>query len=104
MFYPIIIRQSRYSGIYEGGKWHAIASADEKHNEFDKAMKEYDDYLYGDDCDAIDFWMSEFADQNIGTGDTPNEALFDLIKKITSGVSLGETIAMAIPTFPYLEN
>lgn len=101
-FYPIVIRQSRYSGVYEGGKWHAIASIDEKPNQFEKEMREYDEYLHGDDCDAVDFWMSEFVNQNIGIGDTPNDALYDLIRKLGSGSNIGETIAMAIPTFPYL--
>ena len=40
--------------------------------------------------------------QNIGIGDTPNDALYDLIRKLGSGSNIGETIAMAIPTFPYL--
>lgn len=73
--YPVVVRQSRYSGIYEGGLWFAIPN----HEEMGLA-EQYVDYLYGDDCDAVDFWDSELA-KTFGVGNTPNEAVADLIKK-----------------------
>ena len=78
-FYHIVIRQSRYSGVYEGGKWHAIANA-RGGESFDIT---YFDYLYGDDDEAIDFWQSNIA-KSIGVGDTPNSALEDLYLRINS--------------------
>lgn len=77
--YPIVIRQSRYSGVYEGGKWHAIANA----TGGESFNIDYFDYLYGDDDEAIDFWQSDIA-KSIGVGDTPDLALKDLYSKINS--------------------
>lgn len=81
--YPVIIVESRYGGTYETGKWHAIPQF-----WFDKTKTEMSDdewgyycYLYGDDCDAIDFWQSDFAIGKIGVGMTPDEALKDLYQK-----------------------
>ena len=73
--YPVVVRQSRYSGIYEGGIWFAMPS----HEELD-LTEQYIDYLYGDDCDAVDFWDSDIA-QTFGVGSTPDEAVLDLITK-----------------------
>ena len=73
--YPIVIRQSRYSGVYEGGAWIATAST--------PAIPEpmFFDYLTGDDEDAIDLFLSHGADL-IGRGDTPNDALHDLERRL----------------------
>ena len=69
--YPIMVIQSRYGGIYEGGAWFAVAGT---HNLSTDIM----DYLEGDDCDAIDFWAKEH-DFPIATGQTPNEAVSNLV-------------------------
>lgn len=81
--YPIVIQQSRYGGIYEGGAWHAMANCEitEQWN------KEYLEYCYGGDEDAVIFWDSPSA-RLIGVGDTPDLALADLLRKFT-------------PTYPY---
>jgi len=71
--YPIIVHQSRYSGIYEGGKWFATGGID--FDEFDDRMREY---LHGDDTDAVDFWYSAEANV-IGVGDDPQSAVIDLL-------------------------
>lgn len=71
--YPIVVRQSRYSGLYEGGKWFAIGN----HNET-SLSEEYLSYISGDDEGALDFWNSEIA-QHIGLGDTPDEAVENLL-------------------------
>ena len=73
--YPVVVRQSRYSGIYEGGLWFAMPC----HGEIDLA-ESYVDYLHGDDCDAVDFWDSDMA-RTFGVGGTPDEAVADLLAK-----------------------
>lgn len=70
--YPVAIIESRYSGTYEGGKWHAIPEFDDVIN-----TEQYQDYMYGDDGSALDFWDSGIA-SNIGVGDTPELALADM--------------------------
>lgn len=71
--YPVVIREARYGGIYEGGKWLAFAECDE----FTERMR---DYFYGDDCDAVDLFTEEYK-QAIGVGDNPNNAYADLCNK-----------------------
>jgi hypothetical protein len=71
--YPVVIREARYSGVYEGGKWFAIA-------EYSEESEGLANYVSGDDCDALDFWDSEEA-KMIGVGDSPNDALSDLYLK-----------------------
>lgn len=74
--YPIVIRQSRYSGTYEYGAWHAIANCvSETWN------MEYFEYLYGDDDAAIAFWWESEAAQKVGVGATPDKALEDLLQR-----------------------
>ncbi len=75
---PVAIIQSRYSGVYEGGKWHAIPEFDDVIN-----SEQYQDYMYGDDGSALDFFDSGIA-SNIGVGDTPELALADMRLKIKS--------------------
>lgn len=89
--YPVVVRQSRYSGIYEGGLWFAMPG----HEEIDLA-ESYIDYLHGDDCDAVDFWESDIA-KTFGVGDTPDEAVLDLMNKNES-LGKNETASQ-----PYLE-
>lgn len=79
-FYPIMVVQSRYSGVYEGGNWHAIPNADAGW----MWSEGYADYLFGGDEDAVEFWHSEEAEQ-VGRGGTPNAAVLDLIER-RSGV------------------
>lgn len=73
--YPIVVRQSRYSGVYEGGMWIATAST--------PAIPEpaFFDYLTGDDEDAINLFLSA-GSHLIGRGDTPNDALVDLERRL----------------------
>lgn len=71
--YPIVIREARYSGVYEGGKWFAIA-------EYAGESEALENYIHGDDSDALDFWDSDEA-KMIGVGDSPNSALADLYVK-----------------------
>jgi hypothetical protein len=75
-FYPIMVIQSRYSGVYEGGSWHAIPNADAGW----MWSEGYSDYLFGGDEDAVEFWHSKDAEQ-VGRGGTPNAAVLDLIER-----------------------
>jgi hypothetical protein len=69
--YPLVVRQSRYSGVYEGGEWIAIPNYDE----MDMALYKY---LHGDDEDF--FTWAEQA--TFGAGSTPSSALADLYEKL----------------------
>lgn len=80
--YPIVIRQSRYGGTYEGGSWHAIGSWDDEN-----ISNNYMDYVFGDDGSAVDFWMDSDESKLIGIGNTPNEAYEDLLKKNMEPIS-----------------
>jgi len=71
--YPVVIREARYGGIYEGGKWLAFAECDE----FTEAML---NYFEGDDCEAVDLFTDEYK-QTVGIGETPNHAYADLCSK-----------------------
>lgn len=64
--YPVVVRESRYGGVYEGGAWFA-----------------YSGYAFpldaiGDDIACSNFWCSDRA-LLIGRGDSPNGAVEDLI-------------------------
>ena len=74
--YPIIVFQSRYGGIYEGGEWFAISG-------FENMSSDLNDYFEGDDCDAVDFWEKEHTFP-IAVGKTPNEAVNSLLAKYSS--------------------
>ena len=75
-FYPIMVVQSRYSGVYEGGNWHAVPNAEAGW----MWSEGYSEYMFGDDEDAVEFWGSEEAER-IGRGGTPNAAVLDLIER-----------------------
>jgi hypothetical protein len=66
--WPIAVFQSRYSGVYEGGEWFAVANCTQVPNE-----------AHGDDCECAD-WFAENK-RNIGIGNTPNEAVDNLVFK-----------------------
>jgi len=75
--YPVVIRQARYMGVYEGGLWIATSSTPEI------PSPRFFDYLTGSDEDAIELFLSPDA-RYIGRGDTPNEALDDLMRRLSS--------------------
>lgn len=79
--YPIIVFQSRYSGLYEGGEWFAISG-------FENLSSDLNNYFEGDDCDAVDFWRKEH-NFPISVGSTPNEAVSSLLANYSSN---GESI------------
>lgn len=67
--YPIVVRESRYQGAYEGDTWFAIANC-----------HEIPEQAIGEDAECLKFWLSEQA-EFIGRGATPNDAVIDLINR-----------------------
>lgn len=90
--YPVVVRQSRYSGTYEGGLWFAIPNHEEVN-----LPEGYVNYIHGDDCDAYDFWDYGIT-KLFGIGNSPNDAVADLIRKhggdYTSNTDNSEYIAI----------
>jgi len=72
--YPITVRQSRYSGVYEGDIWYATAL------EKDGPSQALLDYMYEGDCEAVDFWFGPDA-VFVGIGKSPNIAVQNLIER-----------------------
>lgn len=68
--YPVTIRQARYSGAYEGGQWVCFGSSEILPEE-----------AFGDDAECAWFWSSPSASL-VGVGSTPNEALYDMMKRL----------------------
>jgi len=68
--YPIVIRQTRYSGLYEGGEWAA----------FPNVYTTLDNAAFGDDKSCSAYWCSPAA-KRVGLGSTPQEAYEDLIRR-----------------------
>ena len=71
--YPTFIVETRYSGVYEGGRWASFPSVDRERTLPQDA--------FGDDSDCLDFWLSEEADR-IGRGNTPSAAYMDMLERI----------------------
>ncbi|MBN9071347.1 MAG: hypothetical protein J0H34_07010 [Rhizobiales bacterium] len=77
--YRVVIIQDRYSGIYSGGDWLAVACATD---EFDATQTRLDFILSagagpsGSDTDAGRFWLD--PPPWISFGNTPDEALSKL--------------------------
>ena len=72
--YPLTVICDRYSGVYSGGKYLAF------NNSFDEIPFE----ICSGDANCMIFWAEEnkYPVYTIGKGDTPLEALEDLIKKL----------------------
>lgn len=78
--YPLTIIQDRYSGLFAGGTFTAW------NREFNCIPDEVD----GGDFDSIDFWEDYWSNYNkitrdfdvIGVGNTPNDAVEDLVKRL----------------------
>lgn len=69
--FPIVIFQSRYGGVYEGGLWFAVEQCEDPSETLLGA--------YGDDDECLD-WFTE-NDREVGVGATPNEAYIMLLTK-----------------------
>lgn len=72
-YYSVIIRQSRYGGVYEGAQFFC-------YSETFILPESYFAYLDGDDCEAVDFWGSADS-ENFGRGNSPDGALIDFLSR-----------------------
>ncbi len=82
--YPIAIIEDRYNGVYSKGKWVAIASSRFQMVAFVENCTNFeylDNYGFGDDCEADKFWDTHKDELWIAVGDTPDEALKNLVEK-----------------------
>lgn len=69
--YPNTIIRDRYNGTYSGAEWLA----------FPLDYFNVPDEVDGEDSECMMFWDS--YDGVVGKGDTPQEAMGDLIKKMS---------------------
>jgi len=68
--YPLVVINDRYNGVYSGAQWTAW-------EDYPDAIPEA---VFGDDDSCFDFWLGANKD-NIGFGDTPEQAIQDLKQK-----------------------
>lgn len=72
--WPIALIEDRYSGVYSGGRWLAIANANA---EIERDGSRIQNVLFGDayadDISAAGFWVE--TPEWIAVGNTPDEAL-----------------------------
>jgi len=69
--FPIIIFQSRYGGVYEGGLWFAVEQCDDPTETLLGA--------HGDDDECVEWFVEN--DRTVGVGATPNDAYVMLLAK-----------------------
>lgn len=72
--YPVTIISTRYGGAYEKGAWAA----------FNLDPEDIPPAATGDDTSCFVFWLDAAPNMAIGVGDTPDEALKDLEKKMVA--------------------
>lgn len=78
--YPLAVITDRYSGIFAGAKFTA----------WNRDPDMIPEDVFGGDGEAMDFWIKYHnkdinrAFDMVGFGNTPNEAVDDLIKKLES--------------------
>jgi hypothetical protein len=81
--YPVMIVLDRYSGVYSGGQWLAVANANAPAGGMSRmafVMTHDGDGPGSDDCGAIAY--GEAPDEWIATGDDPNKALQNLLNGV----------------------
>lgn len=66
--WPVTVFQSRYSGVYEGGSWFAVAKCES-----------IPQGSHGDDDECLDWFRKN--ENGVGIGDDPNSAVRDLLNK-----------------------
>lgn len=83
--YPVVIIQDRYHGVYAGGLWIAIAEA-----EGDDDSRERVDLVWAGaldtDIPAMTFWKDHQHSPWIAVGDTPDQALKNLVDRQAIGL------------------
>jgi hypothetical protein len=78
--YPIAIVQDRYSGVYSGGAWLAVAQANLPHDGRSRIDFILGGSPHGDDSDAAEFWAA--PPDWIAVGNSPQRALDNLLRGI----------------------
>lgn len=79
--YPVSIFEDRYTGVYSGGTWVAVAQADQVHS---NGKTRYDivfDGTHNDDISAGTFGNLIDDIPWIAVGNSPNEAYENLVRK-----------------------
>jgi len=96
VIYPLTVVRARYGGVYEGGKfaafnaepdgirWHLPCAATD-HGEPD---------AFGGDPDCMSWWMFAHMVMLIGVGETIEEAILDLDRKIANSEEKDEREAL----------
>lgn len=76
MIYPIIVVQTRYGGIYEGGPWAAFAgwSIDE--------IARAQEGAFGGDIECYQWWDRNKHDPTIAVGEEPGDAVERVVSQI----------------------
>jgi hypothetical protein len=73
IIYPLVVINDRYNGVYSGAEWTAW-------EDYPDAIP---DDIFGDDDSCCEFWLKANKN-NIGFGNTPDEAIADLRQKLTN--------------------
>lgn len=71
LIYPLVVVNDRYNGVYSGAEWTAW-------EDYPYAIP---DDIFGDDDSCCEFWLKANRN-NIGFGNTPDEAIADLRQKL----------------------
>lgn len=79
--HPVAILEDRYGGCYSRGAWLAVNGADTLENGCYRIIRTLEGGPCGDDCDAALFWGD--PPDWIAAGATPDEALSNLLAKLT---------------------
>jgi hypothetical protein len=77
ILYPVIVVQDRYSGVYSGGRWLAIANGRDAGNR----MADVWCGAHGGDTEAAEFGADIPSLHWIAVGETPDEAVAALVAK-----------------------
>ena len=83
--YPVMVVQDRYQGVYSGGRWLAVANADERQGLLSRGGWILENGPSGNDMDAAGFWSDAY--RWIASGETPDEAIGKLC--LTVGTVVG---------------
>lgn len=73
--WPVAVFTSRYSGVYEGGLWFAVAKCESVPEE-----------AHGDDEECLEWFQNN--EGSVGIGDDPNSAVRDLLNKHYVGLQI----------------
>lgn len=78
--YPVALLEDRYSGVYSGGAWVAVAA----HTSHPDRLRQTIEGIYGEDLTAGAFGFKLRTLDWIAVGNTPREAVDNLTRKLRS--------------------